>query len=115
MNDQASTAERNGFEPTRRKAPWQPTNALETAPAHVSHRPGGEISNTPLMMSFIAFVLGSIFTLGAILFSIGGFENSWWADYRLGFFVAAWAFFHYAEFAVTAGWNRPKVSVDCEY
>ena len=33
--------------------------------------------------------------------------------YQLRFFIAAWSFFHWAEFAVTAGWNFEKCSVDC--
>jgi hypothetical protein len=27
--------------------------------------------------------------------------------------MASWALFHWAEFAVTAGWNLEKCSVDC--
>ena len=38
----------------------------------------------------------------------------WWTTYQLGFFAGAWALFHYMEFAVTAGWNRERCSIDCE-
>lgn len=36
----------------------------------------------------------------------------WWCTRQLGFFLAAWSAFHWGEFAVTAGWNREKCSVD---
>ncbi|KAF8238786.1 ICMT-domain-containing protein [Tricholoma matsutake] len=72
---------------------------------------GGNIPNTPLAVSIIAFLLGSLFALGALTFVVGGF-GLWWSTYQLGFFVAAWAFFHWGEFAVTAGWNLEKCSVD---
>ena len=29
--------------------------------------------------------------------------------------MASWAVFHWAEFAVTAGWNLEKCSVDCAF
>jgi protein-S-isoprenylcysteine O-methyltransferase len=75
--------------------------------------PGGDIPNTPLVVSVVAFLLGSIFALGALTFLVGGF-GLWWTTYQLGFFVAAWAGFHWGEFAVTAGWNFEKCSVDCK-
>jgi len=67
--------------------------------------------NTPLVVSTIAFFLGSIFALGALIFVVGGF-GLWWSTYQLGFFIAAWAGFHWGEFVVTAGWNLEKCSVD---
>jgi protein-S-isoprenylcysteine O-methyltransferase len=63
-------------------------------------------------VSSIAFFLGVIFALGALTFVVGGFGLWWWSTYQLGFFVAAWAGFHWGEFAVTAGWNLEKCSVD---
>ncbi|KDQ20715.1 hypothetical protein BOTBODRAFT_61814 [Botryobasidium botryosum FD-172 SS1] len=74
--------------------------------------PKGDIPNTPLMVSLISFVLGSIFAFGAVLFYSGTLCGYWWATYQLGFFLAAWAAFHWGEFAVTAGWNRHRCSVD---
>jgi protein-S-isoprenylcysteine O-methyltransferase len=78
-----------------------------------ANTPRGNIPNTPLAVSTIAFFLGVIFALGALTFVVGGFD-SWWSTYQLGFFVAAWAGFHWGEFVITAGWNLEKCSVDCE-
>jgi protein-S-isoprenylcysteine O-methyltransferase len=88
-------------------------NSLETNPI-AAHLPHGKIPNTPLASSTIAFLLGGLFALGTYTFL---FEPSacWWMTYQLGYFIAAWAFFHWAEFAVTAGWNSEKCSVDCTY
>ncbi|KAJ7764983.1 Isoprenylcysteine carboxyl methyltransferase family-domain-containing protein [Mycena maculata] len=74
----------------------------------------GRIPNTPLFVALIAFLLGGIFALGSLTFFVGGFASSgvWWATAPLGFFAAAWSFFHWGEFAVTAGWNFEKCSVD---
>ncbi|KAF7352692.1 Protein-S-isoprenylcysteine O-methyltransferase [Mycena venus] len=74
----------------------------------------GRIPNTPLFASLIAFLLGAVFALGLVAFSAGatGFARPWWATYQLGFFFAAWAAFHWGEYAVTAGWNLEKCSVD---
>lgn len=86
---------------------------LESIPTE-ANKPRGNIPNTPLAVSTISFLLGSVFSLGAITFLFGGFSNYWWATYQLGFFVAAWSGFHWGEFAVTSGWNFEKCSVDCE-
>ncbi|EPQ59473.1 ICMT-domain-containing protein [Gloeophyllum trabeum ATCC 11539] len=88
------------------------SHALDTIPANPAHQPHGNIPNTPLAISTISFILGGIFSLGLLTFLVGGFEAFWWATYQLGFFVAAWAAFHWGEFAVTAGWNKDKCSVD---
>ncbi|KAI0921821.1 hypothetical protein AcW1_004305 [Taiwanofungus camphoratus] len=85
---------------------------LETTPLDPSLKPRGAIPNTPLAASTISFLLGAAFALGFLTFTVGGFQNLWWSTYQLGFFVAAWAGFHWGEFAVTAGWNRDKCSVD---
>jgi protein-S-isoprenylcysteine O-methyltransferase len=85
---------------------------LATIPT--TNAPPGNISNTPLAISTIAFLLGGVFSLGAITFVAGGSDVYWWSTHQLGFFVAAWAGFHWGEFAVTAGWNLEKCSVDCE-
>lgn len=89
-----------------------PQNPLATIPITKAR---GNIPNTPLAVSTIAFLLGSVFSIAALAFVIGGFPSLWWATYQLGFFVAAWAAFHWGEFAVTAGWNFEKCSVDCEF
>ncbi|KAM6495790.1 Isoprenylcysteine carboxyl methyltransferase (ICMT) family domain containing protein [Amanita muscaria] len=78
----------------------------------VNHHPHGNIPNTPFGVATVAFLLGAVFSLGALTFAVSGFAPLWWPTYQLGFFVASWAFFHWAEFAVTAGWNLEKCSVD---
>ncbi|KAG6336854.1 hypothetical protein ID866_2250 [Astraeus odoratus] len=83
---------------------------LDTVPVDVM--PHGNIPNTPLAASVISFLLGALFSLGVALFLHGSFAYPWWATYRLGFFLAAWSIFHWGEFAVTAGWNKEKCSVD---
>ena len=85
---------------------------LDTIPVDVE--PHRNIPNTPLAASTVSFLLGGVFSLGATLFLCGGFASPWWATYQLGFFLAVWSAFHWSEFAVTAGWNREKCSVDCE-
>lgn len=95
--------------------PDPPRNPLETVPTQAHESPHGNIPNTPLSVATVAAGLAIVFTLGAGLFISGGVTGSWWATYHLGFFMAAWSFFHWAEFAVTAGWNREKLSVDCKY
>ncbi|KAB5596273.1 Protein-S-isoprenylcysteine O-methyltransferase [Ceratobasidium theobromae] len=92
--------------------PDPPRNPLETVPTQAHESPHGNIPNTPLSVATVAAGLAIVFTLGAGLFISGGVTGSWWATYHLGFFMAAWSFFHWAEFAVTAGWNREKLSVD---
>ncbi|KAG8743989.1 hypothetical protein FRC10_011063 [Ceratobasidium sp. 414] len=87
-------------------------NPLETVPIAAHDSPRDNIPNTPLSVATISACLGILFTLGSGLFLSGGITGSWWATYQIGFFVAAWAAFHWGEFAVTAGWNREKLSVD---
>jgi len=84
---------------------------LRTIPTSSAHQPRGRIPNTPLSASIISFSLGCVFTLGFLTFLRGGF-GQWWSTYQLGFFIASWAAFHWGEFAVTAGWNSDKCSVD---
>lgn len=105
----------NGFEERLRQRKAQLENhPLSTVPKEREHRAGGTLPNTPLTVSTISFILGWAFSLGVLTFLRGGF-GSWWNSYQLGFFVAAWAGFHWGEFAVTAGWNLEKCSVDCAY
>jgi len=86
---------------------------LETIPSSPAHTPHGDIPNTPLVASTIAFFLGVIFALGLpARLLIGETSMFWWYTYPLAFFVSAWSAFHWLEFAVTAGWNREKCSVD---
>ncbi|KAF7793667.1 hypothetical protein EIP86_004782 [Pleurotus ostreatoroseus] len=82
---------------------------LETQPVDVV--PLGRIPNTPLAASTISFLLGCIFSLSLYTFISGG-GSYWWSTYQLGFYLASWSAFHWGEFAVTAGWNREKCSVD---
>jgi protein-S-isoprenylcysteine O-methyltransferase len=88
---------------------------LETIPDLTATQPHGTIPNTPLAVSTISFLLGSVFALGLSVFLSGGLSSFWFATYQLAFFVASWSAFHWGEFAVTAGWNREKVSIDCMY
>ncbi|KAG5639260.1 hypothetical protein H0H81_004921 [Sphagnurus paluster] len=90
-------------------APQQ--HPLLTIPV-ATQAPHGNIPNTPLASSTVAFLLGGLFFLGFVTFALGGFTTYWWTTAQLGFFVAAWAGFHWGEFAVTAGWNLEKCSVD---
>lgn len=107
----------DGFEERLRQRTAKATQAheLDIVPANPGLRPRGKIPNTPLAASTISFLLGSLFTLGSITFVSGGIDRFWWSTYQLGFYIAAWAAFHWAEFAVTAGWNRDKCSIDCTF
>lgn len=97
------------------------TESEEPFPRHPLRPPPppnytGRIPNTLFVAALIAFLLGGIFALGAFTFLADGFTASaWWATAELGFFAAAWAAFHWGEFAVTAGWNFDKCSVDCVF
>ena len=82
---------------------------LETVPTIDVRQPQGRIPNTPLAASTVSFSLGCIFALGLLSFTYSPSR----IPYQLGFYLASWAFFHWAEFSVTAGWNREKCSVDC--
>lgn len=115
----SSTDSSNGFDQklTQRMAamstPPLPHNSLELNPIKVnSQRPDGRIPNTPLSVATISFLLGIVFTLGLTISLLGGSWKIWLTTYQFGVYIAAWAFFHWAEFAVTAGWNREKCSVD---
>ncbi|KDQ64606.1 hypothetical protein JAAARDRAFT_232384 [Jaapia argillacea MUCL 33604] len=102
----------DAFEARLRQRTATAPGGLDTNPTNPAHKPHGNIPNTPLASSTISFLLGCVFTIGVLIFAIGGLEGHWWATYQLGFFFAAWSAFHWGEFAVTAGWNRPKCSVD---
>lgn len=69
----------------------------------------GSLPNTPCTVSVISFVLGSGFAVSLATLAWSG--NTWW---HLSFFLASWCLFHWAEFAVTAGWNEEKCTVDCK-
>ena len=105
--------------------------SLETQPTVLDlHK--GWIPNTPLASATISFLLGSIFALAvralfvnlglsAALFDLvktGKVAAGTIAFNRplvqLSFFFMTWSVFLWGEFAITAGWNRPRVSVDCE-
>jgi protein-S-isoprenylcysteine O-methyltransferase len=102
----------DAFEQRIREREQIRSRPLETVPAVTAKQPHGTIPNTPLAVSTISFFLGSIFALGFSVFLSGGLSSFWFATYQLAFFVASWSAFHWGEFAVTAGWNRDKVSVD---
>lgn len=89
-------------------------HGLETVPAIGEVAPRGTLPNTPLCASLISFLLGGCVATGVVMFLLGGFAGQWWATQQLGFYLAAWGLFHWAEFATTAGWNRDKLSVDGE-
>ncbi|GJE84176.1 ICMT-domain-containing protein [Phanerochaete sordida] len=95
----------------RRPAAPAPQGPLETSPIPTATRTGTRIPNTPLAASAISFILGGLFFSG-ISMALAGPYSYWWCTRQLGFFCAAWAAFHWGEFAVTAGWNREKCSVD---
>jgi protein-S-isoprenylcysteine O-methyltransferase len=109
----SSNASEHLEEPLRQREAMK-NHPLETIPGPAANKPHGNIPNTPLAVSTISFFLGAIFSLGSLIFLVGGFDIYWWPTYQLGFFVAAWSGFHWGEFAVTAGWNFEKCSVDCE-
>lgn len=102
------------------------TGPLET-PGHAANQEWEEFPpNTPLAASTTSFVLGSLFSIGIwlIITKSGVLPAILYGEWhkvafnrpivQLPFFVAAWAFFHWAEFAVTAGWNRDKCSTHCK-
>ena len=97
-------------------------DSLEMRPAGAS-QPHGTIPNTPAMVSLISFLLGTMFAFSLVVFAQADLACLWAGHCdesgsvltpRLGFFMGAWSAFHWGEFAVTAQWNREKVSVDCE-
>lgn len=92
----------------RRRGTPTSQSLLETKPIPSVSKTGNCIPNTPLAASTISFLLGCLFTVGVAILISGRL-------YQLGFYLAAWSAFHWGEFAVTAGWNREKCSVDCEY
>ena len=108
-------SEEEGFDKRLRQRLAARKDPLDTVPPDPAHQPRGTIPNTPLSVSLISFLLGSLFSFGLLLFLTNGYGLYWWSTYQLGFFLAVWSAFHWAEFAVTAGWNRDKCSVDCEH
>ena len=105
--------------------------SLETQPTVLDlHK--GWIPNTPLASATISFLLGSVFALAVrALFVNLGLPAAFFDFVKAGkvaagtiafnrplvqlsFFFMTWSVFHWGEFAITAGWNRPRVSVDCE-
>jgi len=107
-----STDMPDGFEERLHQRTTVKKNPLSTIPTNGVHEPHGNIPNTPLVASTISFLLGSIFSLGLLAFIYGALGISSRSYYQLGFFISAWAGFHWGEFAVTAGWNLDKCSVD---
>ncbi|CAA7259864.1 unnamed protein product [Cyclocybe aegerita] len=87
-------------------------NPLETNPVSSANAHRGTIPNTPLGSSTVAFLLGATFGIGLFATLVDEFSRPRWLTYQVSFYLASWAFFHWAEFAVTAGWNLEKCSVD---
>lgn len=110
----ATEPQKDVFEQRLRQRVAAQSDPLDTVPSDPAHHPRGLIPNTPLAVSLISFLLGSLFSFGLLLFVSDGLGGYWWSTYQLGFFLAVWSAFHWGEFAVTAGWNREKCSVDCE-
>ena len=108
------SADLDGFEQRLRQRAMAKSHPLDTVPTDTALQPRGLIPNTPLSVAFLSFLLGSLFSVGVVLFVTNGYGQHWWSTTQLGFFIAAWSAFHWGEFAVTAGWNRDKCSVDCE-
>lgn len=104
----------DGFEGRLRRRANVQNNPLSTIPVNELHKPHGNIPNTPLTASTISFLLGAVFSLASLACLMGAWGFLSWPYFQLGFFVAAWAIFHWGEFAVTAGWNLDKCSVDCK-
>jgi protein-S-isoprenylcysteine O-methyltransferase len=86
-------------------------NALQTIPDTNQHH--GNFPNTPAASAVIAFCLGGVFSFGLYTATIDVFPGAIRVPYQLGLYITAWAFFHWAEFFVTAVWNLEKCSVDC--
>lgn len=86
-------------------------NALETIPSANHHR--GKIPNTPAASAVTAFCLGGLFSFGLYTAVLDINSRPLHVPYQLGLYLAAWAFFHWAEFTVTAAWNLEKCSIDC--
>ncbi|KAG8821797.1 hypothetical protein FRC19_007245 [Serendipita sp. 401] len=96
--------------------------ALETIPTAAEIHDDAFPPNTPFAASTTSFILGGFFSicLWAVLYNSGFLSaviEGGWTNItfnqpfvQLPFFIGAWAFFHWAEFAVTAGWNREKCS-----
>ena len=91
------------------------TRPLEMKPVSAPNKYGGGIANSPLSVATISFILGVVFSFGLAVCFLGNSWGFWWSRYQLGIYISSWAAFHWGEFAVTAGWNREKVSVDCKF
>ncbi|KAK7695920.1 hypothetical protein QCA50_000559 [Cerrena zonata] len=97
--------------------PDLPSLPAKTGPLEMKPVSGGvvhssRIPNSPLSVAAVSFILGTVFSFGLVLCFFGGSWGFWWSQYQLGIYISSWAAFHWGEFAVTAGWNREKVSVD---
>ena len=87
-------------------------NPLGMVPDTNHHR--GIIPNTPAASAVIAFCLGGVFSFGLYTATSDVFSDLIRVPYQLGLYITAWAFFHWAEFTVTAVWNLEKCNVDCK-
>jgi protein-S-isoprenylcysteine O-methyltransferase len=104
----------------------QETRPLETIPTSGDIREEHFPPNTPLAASTTSFILGSLFSLASwfVLSHSGVISAIYYGDWQkvafnqplvqVSLFFSAWSFFHWAEFAITAGWNREKCSTSCK-
>jgi len=123
--------ETQSFERVSSSQPQSQLWSLETQPTRLDlHK--GRIPNTPLASATISFLLGSVFALAvrALFVNLGlsaalfdlvktgnvALETIAFNDplVQLSFFFATWSAFHWGEFAMTAGWNRARATVDCK-
>ncbi|KAH7105668.1 ICMT-domain-containing protein [Auriculariales sp. MPI-PUGE-AT-0066] len=108
MSDEPDSFDRRVAAHAAMSAAKQASDALNITPASPANQPHGDIPNTMLVVVSIAFALGAIFATSVIAIAV----TYPGILYQLSFVAAAWSFFHFMEFAVTAGWNREKLSVD---
>jgi len=86
--------------------------ALERNRVSRAFQQHGLIPNSLFSISIVSFLLGGLFVVSFAACCVASSVGVWWATYQFFFLTAAWALFHWLEFAVTAGWNPSKASVD---
>ncbi|PVF96493.1 ICMT-domain-containing protein [Serendipita vermifera] len=113
-----STTTNNVASPSQKRE----ASTLETVPTTNDKAEKTFPPNTPFAASLTSFLLGGLFFVGSwtVINNSGLLKalisGEWSAvavnqpSVQLAFFLTAWGFFHWAEFAVTAGWNREKCS-----
>lgn len=89
-------------------------------PSNPLNRPNGSLPNTPLAVSVISVILGSLVVAPVVCLAVPYLQSiglgGWaWARPQLAIYFASVGIFHLLEFWTTAGCNPAKVSVDCKY